>query len=106
MKRLEAKLRAQGIEIKTLRGLEGDPDRDRKVYDLYWAVMEDVPKENDITPMDFIEWAEWTLQDPLIPHDGYFIAVDGDENIGISEFGKNRGDDALVEKVISLSPSP
>ena len=92
---LEAELRAQGIQIKTLRDLEGNPGRDRKVYDLYWLVSEDVPREGELRPMDFDEWARWTTREPLVPHEGYFVAVHGDEYVGISEFGRIRGDDSL-----------
>jgi ribosomal protein S18 acetylase RimI-like enzyme len=99
---LECKLRAQGIEIKTLRDLEGDPQRDRKVYDLYWEATADVPKETEIAQMDFEEWVDWTLRDPLVPHDGYFIAVHKEEYVGLSEFGKYRASDALQAGLVGV----
>jgi GNAT superfamily N-acetyltransferase len=99
---LEAKLRAKGIEIRTLRDLEGDTDRDRKVYDLFWEATQDVPHEGEIAKMDFAEWAEWTLQDPLVPHDGYIIAVHEDEYIGISEFGINQSDNTLQAGLVGV----
>jgi len=99
---LEEKLCAQGVEIKTLRDLEGDPDRDRKVYTLYWEATEDVPKEQEITPMEFKEWVKWTMNDPLVPHDGYFIAIHGNAYVGISEFGLYRESDALQAGLVGV----
>lgn len=99
---LEGKLRAQGIEIKSLRDLQGDPQRDRQVYDLYWEATGDVPSEAEIAQMDFEEWVEWTLKDPLVPHDGYFIAVHKDEYVGLSEFGKYRASDALQAGLVGV----
>ncbi len=100
---LEAKLRAKGIEVRTLRDLEGDADRDRKVYDLYWETTQDVPREGEIAQMDFGEWVEWTLRDPLVPHDGYFIAVHGNAYIGICEFGINQGDTTLQAGLVGVN---
>jgi len=99
---LEEKLSAQGIEIKTLRDLDDDPNRDRKVFDLYWELTRDVPSEGEIAEMDFNDWVDWTLKNPLVPHDGYFIAVQGDEYIGISEFGKYRQSDALQAGLVGV----
>jgi mycothiol synthase len=99
---LEAKLRTQGIEITTLRDLEGDRGRDRKVYDLFWEATQDVPSEGEIAKMDYGEWAEWTLQDPLVPHDGYFIALHQGEYVGISEFGINQADNTLQAGLVGV----
>jgi GNAT superfamily N-acetyltransferase len=92
---LPAKLQAQGIAIKSLRDLAEDPLRDRRVYDLFWEGTQAVPHEGDIAIMDFPEWTKWTLQDPTVPHEGYFIAVHQDEYLGISEFGINPADHSL-----------
>jgi len=99
---LEEGLRVQGIEIRTLRDLEGDRDRDRQVYDLYWEVAEDVPREGELNVMPFGEWAKWTLRDPLVPHDGYYIAVCGDEYVGIAEFGTKPGSDVLQGGLVGV----
>jgi GNAT superfamily N-acetyltransferase len=40
---LETNLLGKGIVINTLREMESDPDRDRKIYALYWEAFEDVP---------------------------------------------------------------
>ena len=93
---LEAKLLGKGIVFKSLRELESDPDRDRKTYDLYWDVVEDVPQEDTrIEKPDFYEWVKWGLNDPTILHDAYFIAVCGDEYAGLGEWSKDPDNDVL-----------
>jgi GNAT superfamily N-acetyltransferase len=93
---LEAKLLGQGIAVKTLPELASDPDRDRKTYDLYWAIVEDVPQEETrVEKPDFDEWVQWGLHDPTILHDAYFLAVHGDEYVGLSEWGQDPDNDVL-----------
>jgi mycothiol synthase len=92
----EAKLLAKGIVIKTLREMECDPGRDRKIYDLYWEAVQDMPREEiRIEKPDFEEWVKLGLNDPTILHDAYFIAVRGDEYIGLRELGKDPDSDVL-----------
>jgi mycothiol synthase len=100
---LEPKLKADGIVIKTLRELESDPDRDRKIYNLYWEANEDVPHEGDQSEKpDFDEWLGWGLNDPSILHDAYFIAVRGDEYIGLRELGKYPDSDMLLGSLLGV----
>ena len=99
---IEARLHDEGIEIKSLSELEHDPDRDRKLYELYWQATEDVPKEHPIEPMPFEEWVEWTLRDPLVVHEGYFVAVCGEAYVGISEFAPSADDDALLSGLVGV----
>lgn len=83
---LEPKLQGQGIVICTLREMEGDPERDRKLYDVYWEATEDVPQEDfEIPKAPFEEWQSWAINDPSILPDAYFIAVRGEEYIGLRE---------------------
>lgn len=93
---LEARLLQKGIIIKTLREMESDPNRDRKLYDLYWEVTEDLPQEEPrIQKPDFSEWLKWGLNDPTILPDAYFIAVRGDEYVGLRELGKDPDNNVL-----------
>jgi GNAT superfamily N-acetyltransferase len=85
---LKGKLLSNGIVIKTLNDLKTDTDRDRKLYDLYQEVSSDVPQEDiPVEKESFEEWAKWSLNDPTILHDAYFVAMDGDRFIGLSEWG-------------------
>ena len=93
---LEAGLLAKGIVVKTLRELASDPNRDRKTYDLYWEISEDVPQEDTrIEAPEFADWIKWGLNDPTILHDAYFIAVCGGEYVGLSEWYKDPDNDVL-----------
>ena len=77
--------------------MESDPDRDRKIHALYWEVHEDVPQEGlELQKQDFDEWGKWGLNDPIILHDAYFIAVRGDEYVGLRELGKDADNDVLL----------
>ena len=93
---LEAKLKDKGFVIKTLRELKSDPDRDRKIYTLYWEVSKDVPHEDlEIEKQDFNEWVKWGLNDPTILPDAYLIVVRGDEYVGLRELGKDPDNNVL-----------
>ncbi|MFC2023582.1 GNAT family N-acetyltransferase [Chloroflexota bacterium] len=100
---LEAKLLGKGITINTFREMASDPCRDRKVYDLFWEVVEDVPQEDTrIERQDFGEWARWALNDPLILHDAYVLAVRGKEYIGLGELGQDPDSDVLMGGLLGV----
>jgi mycothiol synthase len=103
---VESRLLGKGIAIKTLRELESDPDRDRKTYELYWQVTEDVPQEaTRIERQAFDEWLKWALHDPTILHDAYFIAVHGGEYVGLSEWGQDPDGDVLQGGLLGVRRS-
>jgi GNAT superfamily N-acetyltransferase len=100
---LEAKLLSKGIAVKTLREMESDPGRDRKMYDLYWEVTEDVPQEDPrIERQGFDEWLTWGLLDPTILPDAYLVAVCGDEYVGLSEWAKDPDNDVLLGGLLGV----
>lgn len=99
---LEAGLHAKGIEIRSLRDLVTDPGRDRKLYDLYWAVSEDVPKEHETPAMPFDDWKRVMLDDPAVIPEAYLIAVHGDEYVGLSEFGKLPDEDYMIGGLVGV----
>lgn len=72
---LEGKLRAGGFEIKTLRDLESDPNRYRKLYHLSCLIEKTLPREeSEVTPMDFEDWASMVMDEKRLPPDAYFVA--------------------------------
>ena len=100
---LEAKLHEKGVVIKTLREMESDPDRDRKIHALYWEAFEDVPQEDfQVEKRDFDDWVKWGLNDPTILPDAYFIAVRGDEYVGLRELGKRPDGNALLGGLLGV----
>ncbi len=95
--RLEPRLKAAGIIIKTLRELGADPARDRKIYDLMCEVDKDLPHEGDGPYLEpaFDDWVAW-MNNPSVLPDAYFIAVHGaDEYIGMRELSR-YSDQALL----------
>jgi mycothiol synthase len=85
---LEAKLMKKGITIKTLREMASDPDRDQKLYELYWEAFADVPQEGiNVEKQSFDTWVGWGLNDPAILPDAYLIAVHDAEYVGLRELG-------------------
>ncbi len=80
---LETGLRREGIVLKTLRELESDPDRDRKLYDLDWLVTRDEPGSEDDTRVSFDLFVSQGINAAHRLPDGYFIAVHDGEYIGL-----------------------
>jgi GNAT superfamily N-acetyltransferase len=79
---------AQGIVVRTLRELDGDPDRDRRLWELECAVSLDMPSADESTTPDFEDWRRHTFETPNLRPDGYFVAVDttaGDRYVGVSQ---------------------
>lgn len=100
---LEAELHDKGVVIKTLREMESDPDRDRKIHALYWEAFEDVPQEDfQVEKQGFDDWVKWGLNDPTILPDAYFIAVRGDEYVGLRELGKHPDGNALLGGLLGV----
>ncbi len=83
---LESRFRAYGIEIKTLHELENDPDRNRKLYDLDWEISLSVPGDlaAGIGRRGLDQYIEYAIEGPSTLPQGFFVAVKGDEYIGLS----------------------
>jgi mycothiol synthase len=94
---LEDRFRAAGIEIKTLPELENDPDRDQKLYDLDWEMSLSVPGDlaAGIGRRGLEKYVEYAITGPNVLPEGFFVAVKGDEYIGLSHV-------LSVEKGVSL----
>lgn len=75
---------ADGIEIRTIRELEDDPERDHKLWDLDQTLDQDVPSPDPPTPVPFEHWRKARLQNPNLLPDAWFVAVDGHQYVGCS----------------------
>lgn len=84
-------VRAAGIEIKTLRDLEADPERNRELYELDWALEQDVPQPEPPTRVSYEFFLEHTLQNPNLLPDAYFVAVHGETYAGLSTLWTSLG---------------
>ncbi len=92
---IEDRLRAEGIAIRTLAELKSDPGHRRKLYDLEWEVYNDIPELTEPpVRMAFDTWIAENLEHPQLIPAAYFVAVKGDDYIGLSYLytatGKSR----------------
>lgn len=83
---LEDCFRDSGIEIKTLPELENDPERDRKLYDLDWEISLSVPGDlaAGIGRRGLDGYVEYAITGPSVLPGGFFVAVKGEEYVGLS----------------------
>ena len=89
---LEDRVRAAGIEIKTFSEIN-DPERERKLYELDAETMQDVPFGEPVTMPSFEQFKKTDLEGPSYVPDGIFIALKGDEFVGLSSFAHDPGAD-------------
>jgi GNAT superfamily N-acetyltransferase len=92
---VEERVREHGVEIRTLRELENDPDRDRKLWDLDWVLCQDVPWTDPPTRVTFEHFLDTYLGHPNLLPDAYFVAVHNGEYVGMSTLSSSKGNDHL-----------
>lgn len=81
---------AGGIEICALDELmKQDPAWQHKLYDLDWAGSQDEPSPEPLTQIPFEEYAQRVFDGPEFLPEGNFIAVDGDEYVGLSSLERD-----------------
>lgn len=92
---LLGKLAREGIQLRSYLELAADPDRDRKLHDLYWATKKDEPMAGgDPTPVSFEQFQTTRLGGPNFKPDGYFVAVDRNgDYIGFSGLWTSKRDE-------------
>lgn len=79
---VEEKLRDQGITIKTYPELGDDPDCLRKLYELDWAIWQDIPYGQAVTKRSFDQFVADEIDHPKFVPDACFIAVKDGEFVG------------------------
>jgi len=100
---LEPKLNAQGIFLKTVRELESDPDRNRKIFAMYCAAEADVPHEEiEIEPLVFEDWLKWGINAADVLQDAYLIAVCGEEYVALREVGEYGDHKTLLGSLMGV----
>ncbi len=92
----EAKMQKMGIKIKTLAELEHRPGHWQKHYDLSTELNIDVPSPEPRTVLDKDFWRQRLADNPDLIRDAYFIALDGEEYIGLSVLWNSRSSDDLT----------
>ena len=82
---------AHGLTITTLaEERQRDPECLKKLHELYVVIMEDVPHPDQYTPVDFEHFLRYSVEHPDAIAEGYFIAKDREEYIGLSNLRKSK----------------
>jgi mycothiol synthase len=89
------KAEAGGITIKSYAELADDRDRDRKLYELDWAVTLDMPSPDTLTEPGFDHFQKKVLENPDFIPTAWFVALDGDRYVGESALWRSSVDDSL-----------
>jgi len=100
--KLERQLRMEGIEIKTLRELESDPHRDRKLYKLSWEINRDAPGMQNETYRDFETFKKEEIYASYRIDDGFFIAVHQGDYIGQCSLMHYAADNSLFHDLTGV----
>jgi mycothiol synthase len=106
------KVMASGITIRTCADLIGDPERDRKIYELHCRTCDDMPFRNPFIHLSFEDFTKKYLQEdsPNALPDAWFIAIDNSDSangtyIGLATLTKpSEGDYLYTQTVGVLSP--
>lgn len=94
---------AAGIRICTMRELAADPQRDRKLYELDSVLSADVPSPEPFTPVSYEHFHKLIFENPNLLPDGYFVALYGDEYIGMSAlWGSQAGPHELYNGLTAV----
>lgn len=84
------RVEASGIAIRSVAELmQSDADWQRKLYDLDWAGTQDEPSSEPPTQLSFEEYTQLFYLAPRFLPEANFIALDGDEYVGLSALEKN-----------------
>ena len=78
----EERLAEQGILIRTFDELASDPERDRKLWDMVWAIRQDLPDLDEPTREPLDVFLEKRVYAPSIVREAYYVAVDGERYVG------------------------
>jgi mycothiol synthase len=85
-----ARVESSGIAVKSLAELrEFDPEWQRNAYELEWECVQDVPSVDGHTKQPFDEWVRKLMGSPNFMPEAWFIAVDGNEWVGLSCLWRN-----------------
>jgi mycothiol synthase len=103
---VEDRFRGNGIEIKTLPDLENDPERNRKLYDLDWEISLSVPGDlaAGMGRRGFENYVKYAVTGPSALPDGFFVAVKGEEFIGLSHVLSSEKGVSLYQGLTGVRP--
>ena len=86
----------QGIEIRSVVELQTDPGRERKLYELGWAIEQDIPSSEPAVRDAFEEFQKVWERSNFV-QDACFVALDKGEYVGMTELWSNQADPDLFD---------
>ncbi len=99
-------LNREGITIQSLKDLQKDPQRNRKLYELVNELLADTPGADLLySRLPFDKWVKLNVNRSEIPADGYFVAVDGDTYVGKTNFKTVESDGILLTELTGVVQS-
>jgi GNAT superfamily N-acetyltransferase len=103
---LEDHFGVHGIEIKTLPELEHDPQRNQKLYDLDWEISLSVPGDlaAGIGRRGLEKYVEYAITGSRAIPQAFFVAVKGDEYIGLSHVLSMEKGVSLYQGLTGVKP--
>jgi GNAT superfamily N-acetyltransferase len=95
------RVRSVGIRITSVAELrESYPDWVERLHALYASVEADVPTPLDVHPADIDDFEALNLGRKLIDQ-GFLVAVDGEEFVGLTEPQRVDGDDSVIAQELT-----
>jgi mycothiol synthase len=92
------RVRESGIRIVPLSTLkEEDPEWREKLYELDWVISQDVPEVDEIKKRTFEVFCRQTFDKPTFFPEGFFVALDGDDYVGLSMLELNLADPTKLQ---------
>jgi GNAT superfamily N-acetyltransferase len=92
---LEEKLRAEGIEIKSVKELEADPECFHKLHQLDNELMADIPSFGEMVPLTHERFLEIFMNSEQLAHESYFIALHDGEYVGTASLWSSKANSDL-----------
>jgi mycothiol synthase len=84
----EQRLAEQGIRIRTYDELASDPGRDQKLWDMVWAIRQDLPELDEPTREPLDVFLQKRIYDPSIVREAYYVALDGEQYVGYTHHAR------------------
>jgi len=92
------RVRESGVRIVPLAQLkEEDPDWRTKLYELDWLLSLDVPEVDEPKKREFEVYCRQTFDKPTFFPEGFFVALDGDEYVGVSMLELNLAEPTKLQ---------
>ena len=92
------RVKESGVRIVPLAELrETDPEWRKKLYELDWLLSLDVPEVDEPRKREFEVYCRQTFDKPTFFPEGFFVALDGDEYVGVSMLELNLADPTKLQ---------